>query len=680
MCTVGDRCNGAHGMRVDTVTARTEPPNTRWPVDGNGLRPAPRLSTHGATAGLVGVLLVLAAFSVTAAIRNASAATQAQLSAAVSQWSEQAERSLAAEEDLGDELAAAPEDRGLLAEYDDARAATRGALLELGAVEGTGHDVLVEGWLELHDRYGVAVDELIATARRDPASAEAFEETDVDPYFEAVEDVVQLEAADHVDDANQALQALGRSQQLLLWATLCLFGAGLGLVGWFTSVLTRSRRETMAQAERNRQQSLHDSLTGLPNRVLLRQRARTALEQGGTTALVLIDLDRFKDINDTLGHAQGDLVLQAVAARLQGALRATDTVARLGGDEFAILLPDVGDQSAALELAERAQAALDDRIEIDGLSLDVDASMGIALSGVHASDVETLLQNADIAMYAAKDRSLGVCVYGPQLNEHSHERLGLLGELRRAIDGGELVLHYQPKLGLADGQVHGVEALVRWEHPERGLVMPGSFVPLAERTPLIRALTRYVLDAALEQCAAWHAAGRDLHVAVNVSARNLLDERFVDDVLDALALRRFPAARLELEVTESAIMADPDRALRILTRLAAEGITLSIDDFGAGYTSLAHLKDLPVHQLKIDRSFVTRMSADRRDALVVRSVIELGHNLGLTTVAEGVEDQETWDQLAELGCDVGQGYHLCRPLPVEQLEAWFDRAGAVLPV
>jgi EAL domain-containing protein (putative c-di-GMP-specific phosphodiesterase class I) len=280
-------------------------------------------------------------------------------------------------------------------------------------------------------------------------------------------------------------------------------------------------------------------------------------------------------------------------------------------------------------------------------------------------------------MYSAKDRGLGVCLYDASLNDHSPERLGLLGQLRRAIDTGELVLHFQPKVALPGADVCGVEALVRWEHPERGLVPPGDFIPLAERTPLIRPLTRYVLDAALEQCARWRDAGRALTVAVNVSARNLLDEHFVEEVQELLARWRVPASGLELEVTESAITADPDRARRILTRLADCGVTLSIDDFGAGYTSLAQLKDLPVHQLKIDRSFVARMAADPSNALIVRSVVELGHNLGLTTVAEGVEDEATCDSLGAMGCDVAQGYYVCRPMAAESLEAWFDATVAV---
>ncbi|MGK5113868.1 MULTISPECIES: putative bifunctional diguanylate cyclase/phosphodiesterase [unclassified Geodermatophilus] len=640
--------------------------------------PGSHLPGHTATAGLVGVLLALTAFSVSAAITNAGAAAQAERGVSVSQWSAEAERSVLREEELGERLAAGP-DSELWTEYGLARVATRNALVQLGAVRGTDHAQLVDGWLRLHLEYGQAMEGQIAAAWLDPSAVGAYHSEHVHHHHEQLGAAVRAEAEEHRDDARRALDSMGRTQRVLLVVTPAVFGVGLALVAWFTVVLSRSRRATLAQAEVNRQQALHDALTGLPNRTLLRQRGIAALAEdaGAPTALMLIDLDRFKEINDTLGHAHGDLVLQAVADRLRVSVRGSDTVARLGGDEFAILLPTVDGPEVALELAQRALAVMEAPIDADGVSLDVDASIGIALSGQHGTDVETLLQNADIAMYFAKDRSLGACVYDSELNDHSPERLGLLGELRRAIDNGELVLHFQPKVSVPGGEVRGVEALLRWQHPVRGLIPPAAFIPVAERTPLIRPLTRYVLAAALDQCARWQDAGRELHVAVNVSARNLLDERFVDDVLELLAASRVPACRLELEVTESAIMADPDRARRILGRLAAAGITLSIDDFGAGYTSLAHLKDLPVHQLKIDRSFVAQMTADRGNALIVRSVVELGRNLGLTTVAEGVEDGQTWDQLEELGCDVAQGYHLCRPLPAAELEVWFDAVRTV---
>ncbi|MGY1682573.1 putative bifunctional diguanylate cyclase/phosphodiesterase [Geodermatophilus sp. SYSU D01176] len=661
--------------------------HSRWLLEPSSLpgptarprRAAPlRLSSHAATAGLVAVLLVLTAFSVTAAVANARASAHVEESVAVSEWSQTAERSLRMQEELVDRLAVTP-DAELRAHYDQTSAATRRAIEAMGSVAADGHDDPVEEWLRLHARYEYAVGMLLATTVGNRGFAEEFEDVYLDPHFDLLRNRIQAEAELHWTAADESLESMRDVQQLLLVTTPVLFGVGLALVGWFTLVLTCSRRETVAQAERNRQQALHDALTGLPNRTLLRQRAEEALAgaDAGTVGLVLIDLDRFKEINDTLGHAYGDGVLQAVADRLRAAVRSSDTVARLGGDEFAVLLPSVADEEAAQLLAVRALAAMEAPIEVEGVSLDVDASIGIALSGAHGDGIEALLQNADIAMYSAKERGLGVCVYDASLNDLSPERLGLLGQLRRAIDNGELVLHYQPKIALPGGRVCGVEALVRWEHPQRGLILPGEFIPLAERTPLIRPLTRYVVDAALEQCARWREAGRDVAVAVNVSARNLLDEHSVEEVQELLARWRVPASCLELEVTESGIMADPDRARRILSRLARCGVTLSIDDFGAGYTSLAQLKDLPVHQLKIDRSFVAPMATDPSNALIVRSVVELGHNLGLTTVAEGVEDEATHDSLNAMGCDVAQGFYVCHPMAAGQLETWFDARVAV---
>jgi diguanylate cyclase (GGDEF)-like protein len=636
------------------------------------------LSTHTAAAGLVAVLLVLTAFSVTAAVTNARASADVEGSAAISEWSTTAERSLALQEELVDRLAVAP-DAELSAEYERAGTATRRAIEAMGSVGTDHHDDPVEEWLRMHADYERAVGRLLAVATGDRGRAEDLEDVYVDPHYDVLWNQIQAEAERHWKEAGESLESLRDVQQVLLVTTPVVFGVGLALVTWFTLVLTRSRRETVAHAERNRQQALHDALTGLPNRTLLRQRAEEALAgpAAGAVGLVLIDLDRFKEINDTLGHAHGDVVLQAVADRLRATVRGSDTVARLGGDEFAVLLTGVEDVESARQLAGRALAAMEAPIEVDGVSLDVDASIGIALSGAHGDDVESLLQNADIAMYSAKDQGLGVCVYDLSLNDHSPERLGLLGQLRRAIDNGELVLHFQPKVALPTVAVCGVEALVRWQHPERGLIPPGDFIPLAEHTPLIRPLTRFVVDAALEQCARWRDAGRVLAVAVNISARNLLDEQFVEEVQELLARWQVPASCLELEVTESGITADPDRARRILTRLAECGVTLSIDDFGAGYTSLAQLKDLPVHQLKIDRSFIAPMAADPSNALIVRSVVELGRNLGLTTVAEGVEDEATRDSLRAMGCDVAQGYYVCRPMPAEQLEGWFDATVAV---
>ncbi len=633
------------------------------------------LSGRLATWGLVLVLLAMTAFSVTAAVLTSRATETARMNAELSALYAGTRAALLEQESSVDEFLAGgdPEE---IEEFHEATPVVRRALQAVVGAEGAARRAQASELLTRYEDYVEWMPALFASVP--PGGAAGEDDYALEPLYEGLEDAVVEQDDARRQETQRGLADLHDLQRVVLFATPMVFGIGLAILGLFAVVLRDHRREIDVQADENRHQALHDSLTGLPNRALLRQRTQVALEEsrasGEPVALMLIDLDRFKEINDTLGHHYGDVVLQAVSDRLQGTLRASDTVARLGGDEFAILLPAVGDVGSALDVAARARRAMEATIEADGVSLDVDASFGIVLNGDHGDDVETMLQHADIAMYHAKERGLGVTVYDHDLNGHSPERLGLLGELRRAIDNDELVLHFQPKVGLPDDRVCGVEALVRWQHPERGMVPPALFIPVAERTALIRPLTRWVIDAALAQCRKWQDAGHVLQVAVNVSARNLLDEHFVDDVLELLARWQVPASCLELEVTESAIMTEPERALLILTRFADLGITLSIDDFGAGYTSLAHLKKLPVHQLKIDRSFVSQMNSDRSDALIVQSVVELGRNLGLRTVAEGVEDRATLDQLSDLGCDIAQGYYLSRPLPADALEAWFEGA------
>jgi diguanylate cyclase (GGDEF)-like protein/PAS domain S-box-containing protein len=421
-------------------------------------------------------------------------------------------------------------------------------------------------------------------------------------------------------------------------------------------------------------QAFTDQLTGLANRALLHDRAEQAIRlagrQGLTAALLLLDLDRFKEVNDTLGHHYGDLLLQQVAERLHGSLRGSDTVARLGGDEFAVLLPQITSVQEATVVADKLSAAIEAPFTIDGLTLDVDASIGVAVYPDHASDANELLQRADVAMYAAKATHTGHTVYEPTLDQHSPRRLGLLGQLRRALAAGELVVHYQPKADVRSARILGVEALVRWQHPEHGLLGPGEFVPLAETTGLIRPLTAYVLDAALRQCRAWLDAGRELSIAVNLSTRCLLDLTLPDQIAQLLEDTAVAADRLVLEITESAIMTDPTRALEVLNRLHALGVQLAIDDFGTGYSSMAYLKSLPVDELKVDRSFVKNLRDDQNDAVIVRSTVDLGHNLGLRVVAEGVEDEATLNELANLGCDSVQGYYVARPMPAAELVAW----------
>jgi diguanylate cyclase (GGDEF)-like protein len=439
-------------------------------------------------------------------------------------------------------------------------------------------------------------------------------------------------------------------------------------------IVARASRRLRRQAAENQHLALHDPLTDLPNRSLFHDRAGQAVlaarREGGRAALMILDLDRFKEVNDTLGHHNGDLLLKEIGARLRQVLRESDSVARLGGDEFGLLLPTISEASAAVDVAEKVRATLREPLTLEGVRLDLGASVGIALYPEHGADVETLLQRADVAMYVAKGDHTGCEVYSPDRDEYSPSRLALVADLRRAIDEDELVLHYQPKAEVQSGRVVGVEALVRWQHPERGLLGPLEFVPLAERTGLIKDLTLYVLDAALAQLRVWQDGGVVPGVSVNLSARDLLDRELPDTIARLLASHGVDAERLELEITESVILADPMRARLILNRLNEMGIQLAIDDFGSGYSSLGYLKRLPVRVIKIDRSFVMNMEKDENDAVIVRSTIDLGRNLGLKVVAEGVESKEVWSDLARLDCDLAQGYYLGRPMAGEAIADW----------
>jgi diguanylate cyclase (GGDEF)-like protein len=458
-----------------------------------------------------------------------------------------------------------------------------------------------------------------------------------------------------------------------------VLGIGLLLLyGALYHIVAGASRRLRRQADENQHQARHDSLTGLPNRAWFYDQTEAMLEdhrRGASTAVMIMDLDRFKEVNDTLGHHAGDLLLQAAASRVRRAVRDSDVVSRLGGDEFAVVLPGASREAAA-EVALRVRETLLESFSVSGATVDVEASIGIALFPEHASDVATLLQRADIAMYKAKETHAGHVFYSQELDHGSPSQLSLLGELRRAIENEELVLHYQPKAALGSGEVTHVEALVRWQRPEHGLVPPAEFIPLAEHTGLIKQLSSYVLDAALRQLRGWLDSGVDLCVAVNLSARNLLEADLPDQIAELLLARRVPADRLILEITESTIMADPERALGVLTRLSQMGIRLSIDDFGVGYSSLSYLKQLPVDEIKIDRSFVAQMDDDEDDAFIVRSTIDLGRNLGLNVVAEGVETEAVWEELGELGCDYAQGWFLGRPMPAAELAEWLFIYGA----
>lgn len=420
--------------------------------------------------------------------------------------------------------------------------------------------------------------------------------------------------------------------------------------------------------------AMHDALTGLPNRTLLRdcmvQALTIAQREDTRLALLLMDLNEFKEVNNTLGHATGDRLLEQVATRLRSVVRAPDTVARLGGDEFAILLPQTASAESAIALAREVLRMLEAPFTLEAITLGIQASIGITLFPEHGNNVDALMQRADIAMYAAKSDKSGVVVYSPKLDQFSPQRLVLMGELRQAIENNELVLHYQPKVDVKTGHITEVEALVRWEHPGRGLMEPDDFIPLAERTGLIKPLTQWVLNEALRQCAEWKQHGLDLGMCVNLSVSTLLDAKLADSIAGLLASHGVAPARLVLEITESMLMSDPPRALQMLTRLAALGLRFSIDDFGTGYSSLHYLSRLPVSEIKIDKSFVADMMGDDKGAMIVRTAIDLGHNLNLRVVAEGVESEEVLERLTELGCDAVQGYHICYPLSERYFSSW----------
>jgi diguanylate cyclase (GGDEF)-like protein len=440
------------------------------------------------------------------------------------------------------------------------------------------------------------------------------------------------------------------------------------ITAWISRSLRRGAALNAFLAER-------DPLTGLPNRTLFLRRAATLLadveRRHRPVVLAIVDLDRFKAVNDTLGHQNGDQLLTELAGRLSAQIRPGDVVARLGGDEFGLILSDVSDTEAGLE---RLRAVIEREVEVSGVPLSVQASVGYVVAPDDGVDVDTLLRRADVAMYVAKRQHVGVVRYDPSLDQYDAASLTLVSELRQAIDDEQLVLHYQPQMVLADGRVSAVEALVRWRHPVHGLLYPGDFLELAEQTDLIDKLTRWVLSTAL------HDIGDlddELRISVNVSARSISRDSFADEVIEALVRAGVPARRLIIEVTETALLADPGRAAGVLARLAAAGVRISLDDFGRGQTSLAYLSALPISELKVDRGFVADMRENPAHAAIVRSVVDLGHNLLLRVVGEGVETEEVLAELRECGCDLVQGFLVARPMPIEDLGRFAHRAGGV---
>jgi diguanylate cyclase (GGDEF)-like protein len=437
----------------------------------------------------------------------------------------------------------------------------------------------------------------------------------------------------------------------------------------------RASRELRRQAEQNLYQATHDALTGLANRAVLDARLQEAIERrrrgGDQLALLLVDLDRFKEINDTLGHHSGDLLLRELGPRLAAVAGSGNLVARLGGDEFAVLLADA-EPAAAIAPAQAVRAALGKPTTLANVTVEVEASVGIACWPADGGDAETLLQHADVAMYAAKHSRAGVTRYRQETDPFSPDRLRLLADLYQAVEAEQFELFYQPKVEIATGRVMAVEALLRWRHPRRGRLDPDTFIPLAEPTGLIVPITKWVVKTALTQLSEWEAEGigADLDIAVNLSAHSLHDRSLAVAVHDVIVQSGIAPHRVTLEVTESAVTADASRAQAVLESLARDGVRIAIDDFGTGYTSLSQVGQLPVHELKVDKTFVLGMLTDHTKRAIVASIVELGRSLGLDVVAEGAETSKHWEMLRTLGCKVGQGYFVSPPLPVSEFRSW----------
>src|SRR6266851_948830 len=430
------------------------------------------------------------------------------------------------------------------------------------------------------------------------------------------------------------------------------------------------RRQFLAQAALEHH-ALHDGLTDLPNRLMLREEIQKAIATNASVMLLLLDIDNFKEVNDSFGHQVGDALLRQMGPRLHEPIESEHLIARLGGDEFAILLPGA-DAVGAARTAQALLRALERPFLSEEHALEVTASIGIAAFPEHGTAAETLMRRADVAMYAAKRTGGTYALYRPEEDPYDPSRLLLRADLRRAIDHRDITLYYQPQVALATGEVTGMEALARWRHRERGWIPPADFIPVAERMGLIKPLTEYLVELAGKDAMAIAKTGIDLPVAVNVSMRNLVDPHFPEMLEEVIARTGQPADRLKLEITESAVMAEPGRVLETMKRLRSGGIRFSIDDCGTGYSSLAYLQKLPVEEIKIDRSFVGQMSSEAGSAAIVRATIELGRSLGLEVVAEGVEDERTWEALKRMGCSAAQGYFIGRPMPVWELETWMQ--------
>jgi diguanylate cyclase (GGDEF)-like protein len=629
------------------------------------------MSTRLAAIGMMVILVALAAFATWSTFAASRAASRVSRVVDVLSLYDRARFDVSQEESFERKYRLEPSPTVLAAHTEAGRDLTN-TLGQLAASDADRRAEIVR-LLALQETYADAIVRVFAAG--DSALATRIDSTTTDPAILALETGIYA-GADHEGVITDVTIAhFRRSERGMLVATPVAFVLGLMVLLVFLRISRNYQRTIETRAMR-------DALTGLPNRECFYERGAQVLlgeaRRSSTTSVLVIDLDRFKEVNDTLGHRVGDMLLREVGPRITPLLRRSDTLARLGGDEFAVLLPDSGGSTAAHDVAERIIACLREPFMVDALKLTIDASCGHATSPDDGIDIDTLLQHADVAMYVGKGAHTDAVAYHSTLDVNTPRRLAILNELPDAIRDGQLVLHYQPKTDIRTKQVIGAEALVRWEHPTLGVIPPDDFIPPAEHTGLIKPLTSWVLDAALAQCRHWNTTAPggpgngELTVAVNVSARNLLDENFPEEVRQALDRHGVPPRLLNLEVTETAIMADPARAHATLQELHELGVEVSIDDFGTGYSSLSYLKLLRVDELKIDKSFVRHINENANDYTIVRSVIDLAHNLGLKTVAEGIEDRGTLDRLGSLGCDLAQGFYLARPMTAESFDAWLE--------
>ncbi|HEX3906446.1 MAG TPA: EAL domain-containing protein [Mycobacteriales bacterium] len=623
-------------------------------------------------------LITLTGVITAGSVINDRAATRAQHSVELASVYLAAVADLQAEQSLKNEYQLRP-GSATSAGHQGATVTLRAALEQVRALGSASDRRRVAAVLADQSKYVAATAALFAAVNRHEPRAvtNQLDATTVVPLLAVMQGQIYPGAIAVRKQALANVTQVRRTGRLVVWFDVATLLVGIATLMLAWRALRRSRLALQTQSDLNRHQALHDVLTGLPNRTLFQDRASQALRATQRTdqqvAIMIIDLDRFKDVNDTLGHQFGDLLLQQVAQRFEASLRGGDSVARLGGDEFAVLLP-ASNAADAHATAERLVETLTEPFDVRDISLDVDASIGIALAATD-EDVDAVVRHADVAMYEAKAHHASVVTYSRRRDANTVTRLAVLGDLRRAIPAGEIVLHYQPKISAMTGELHSVEALVRWEHPTSGLLGPAAFMPVVENTAIVHLLTAEVLRLALSQCRAWLDQGRSIPICVNVSARSLLTKSFPQEVRDLLKLHGVPASLLTLEITESSIMSDPPRAYTIMKDLDAMGVTLSVDDYGTGYSSMARLKALPVKELKIDRRFVMGMAIDERDHFLVQSALDLGHNLGLQVVAEGVEDEWTRDALAAMGCDLLQGYYIQVPGTEAELETWLTGHG-----